>query len=87
MSINKEEFYKRLLKPKQSSPSKAPVAPVNPDRSVDVQNPPVKEAIAGTPEELSEVLVAEQEEKPQYSEETKQLGREMASWIRECRRR
>ncbi|WP_155397649.1 hypothetical protein [Stutzerimonas stutzeri] len=87
MSFNKEEFYQRLLKKKQRSPSKAPVAPVKPDRSIDVQNPPVKEAIAGVPEEPSEVLAAEQADKPQYSEETKQLGRELAAWIRECRRR
>lgn len=87
MALTSEQLYQRLLKKKQRSPSKAPVAPVRPDRSIDVQNPPVKEAITDLTEEPSEVLVAEQEEKPQYTEETKQLGREMAAWIRECRRR
>ncbi|AZZ44826.1 hypothetical protein C1896_07820 [Pseudomonadaceae bacterium SI-3] len=87
MSLNKEELYLRLLKKKERPPSTTPMPSTKPDRSIELQESAVKEAIEAIPERPSEVLVEEQEVKQEYSEETKRLGRELGNWIRECRSR
>lgn len=84
MSLNKEEFYKRFLKPKQSSPSKAPTPSIKSERRFEDEKDKEEDVIAPLPEEPSTEGVSDDvaEEEKEYSPETIALGRQLhRQWL------